>query len=416
MFHRIHSNDKGIKEMINKYFLVFMFIAGCASVKETDGPTSLALGLDPVVNVISRKVSRTVHEMSGDSILYPRSIPIDGKWRTIPIQDWTSGFFPGILWNVSELTGDTSLRTSAVRWTEGLTSNQFYSGTHDIGFMMYSSFGKGYQFTGNESYKKILLQTAGTLTTRYRPAVGSIKSWDNRVWPYPVIIDNMMNLELLFWASKNGGTQEMYDIAYSHAEKTMKNHFRSDGSTYHVISYDTLDGHVDWKGTVQGFSDSSCWSRGQAWAIYGFTMSYRYTNDERFLVTAQRAADYFIGHLPADMIPYWDFQAPNIPNEPRDVSAAAIAASALFELSGRVKNSEQQKKYYAAAVSMLEALIRKPYFAEESRESSILQYGVGNKPAGREIETSLIYGDYYFIEALMRFKNTPPEFAGVHPL
>ncbi len=400
--------------MIRKYIVLFLFIAGCAPVKESIEPSSLSECIDPVVNVISRKVSQTVREMSGDSISYPRSISIAGKWRTVPIEDWTSGFFPGILWNMSELTGDTSLRSSAIRWTEGLTPNQYNVCTHDVGFMMNSSFGKGYQYTGNDSYKKILLQTARTLSKRYVPIIGCIKSWDNRVWPYPVIIDNMMNLELLFWASKNGGTQQMYDIAYSHAEKTMKNHFRSDWSTYHVLSYDTSDGHVIWKGTVQGFSDSSCWARGQAWAIYGFTMSYRYTNDERFLATAQHAADYFINHLPADMIPYWDFQAPNIPNEPRDVSAAAIAASGLLELSGFVKDDSLRTKYYSAAVSVLEALIHKPYFSEGSSESGILQYGVGNKPAGREVETSLIYGDYYFIEALMRFKNTRSIFEGIH--
>ncbi len=397
-------------------FVVLIFIAGCAPVKESIEPQPRTSSLDTVVDIISHKVAQTVRQMSGDSIMYPRSIPIDGKWKTIPIEDWTSGFFPGILWNVSELTGDAALRSSAARWTEGLTPIQYYSGSHDIGFMVYSSFGNGFQFTKNESYKEVLIQTARTLTSRYRPAVGCIKSWDNRVWPYPVIIDNMMNLELLFWASKNGGTQQMYDIAFSHAEKTMQNHFRSDWSTYHVLSYDTTDGHVNWKGTVQGYSDSSCWSRGQAWAIYGFAMSYRFTRDERFLATAQHAADYFIGHLPGDKIPYWDFQAPGIPNEPRDVSAAAIAASAMFELSGFVKDAGLQKKYYTAAVSILDALMRKPYFAEGSKESCILQYGVGNKPAGREVETSLIYGDYYFIEAIMRFKKAQSNFAGVHPL
>jgi hypothetical protein len=392
--------------------IVIIVLSGCASIQENTAPLTLENDLDRVMNVISGKVTQTVTEMSGDSILYPRSIPVSGKWRTIPIRDWTSGFFPGILWNVSELTGNAFLRTSAERWTEGLRPLQYYTGSHDIGFMMYSSFGKGYQYTRKEAYKEVLLQTARTLTTRFQPTVGCIKSWDNRKWPYPVIIDNIMNLELLFWASKNGGTQQMYDIAFSHAEKTMKNHFRSDWSTYHVLSYDTADGHILWKGTVQGSSDSSCWARGQAWAIYGFTMTYRFTNDERFLETARNAADYFLAHLPSDMIPYWDFQAPNIPNEPRDVSAAAITASALLELCRFVKDDALRKKYYRSAVSILEALKRKPYFTEGSRESGILQYGVGNKPSGIEIESALIYGDYYFIEALMRFKEINSQYAG----
>ena len=220
----------------------------------------------------------------------------------------------------------------------------------------------------------------------------------------------MMNLELLFWAAKNGGTQRMYDIAFSHAEKTMQNHFRPDGSTYHVLSYDTLDGSLLWKGTHQGYADTSCWSRGQAWALYGFTMSYRFTRDQRFLQTAMRAADYFIDHLPADKVPYWDFQAPNIPNELRDASAAAIAASGLFELSGYSPDDVIKKKYFSTAVSILQSLSRQPYFTENYTVAGIISYAVGNKPAGNDVDVSLIYGDYYYIEALMRYKKLNSQF------
>ena len=359
---------------------------------------------DPLVEIISKKVSNTVQEF-GDSTAYPRSTSREGKWKTGPIQSWTSGFFPGILWYMNELTGDSSFRKSAERWTEGLTPLQFYGGSHDIGFMVFCSFGNGYRLTQNAEYKKIILQTAITLTGRYNPTVGCIKSWDNRKWQYPVIIDNMMNLELLFWSSYNGGTRTMYDVAVKHAENTMQNHFRPDGSTYHVVNYDTTNGNVISKETHQGYSDSSCWSRGQAWAMYGFTMTYRYTKDERFLQTAQKAAEYYIAHLPDDHITYWDFNAPNIPNEPRDASSSSIAASALFELSGLVKNEASRKKFYDAAVSILESLTHKPYFSDQTKDVGILKYAVGNKPAGTEIDVSLIYGDYYFIEALMRFKQ-----------
>ncbi len=393
-----------VKQMFKILIISFLLISGCATVENLNDQRNLPQRFDPLVKIISNKVSHTIKEI-GDTVAYPRSTTIEGKWKTIPIRDWTSGFFPGILWYMNELTGDNTFRKSAVRWTEGLIPLQFYSGSHDIGFMVFSSFGNGYRATNNGEYKKVILQTANTLTTRFNPSVGCIKSWDNRKWKYPVIIDNMMNLELLFWASKNGGTRQMYDIAFSHAEKTMQNHFRPDGSTYHVLDYDTLNGKVSWKGTHQGFSDSSCWSRGQAWAIYGFTMSYRFTNDERFLRTAQNAAEYFISHLPKNQVPYWDFQAPNIPKESRDVSAASIAASSLFELSSFVKDDVLRNKYYTTAVSILESISRKPYFCEESTDSGILKYAVGNMPAGTEIDVSLIYGDYYFVEALMRYKE-----------
>jgi hypothetical protein len=288
-----------------------------------------------------------------------------------------------------EYTSDPVFKSAAERWTAGITGQQFNSGTHDVGFMVFNSFGNGNRLFPSEPYKKVILQAAQTLATRFNPTIGCIKSWDNRKWDYPVIIDNMMNLELLFWASDNGGTRDMYDIAVRHAETTMLNHFRPDGSTFHVL----------------GYADGSCWSRGQAWAMYGFTMSYRYTKDPRFLATAQRAAGYFIDHLPPDHVPYWDFNAPNIPNEPRDVSAGAIAASALLELSGFVKDETVSQRYLRTGVSILESLSVRPYFVEDSNSPGILQHAVGNKPSNGEVDVSLIYGDYYFIEALLRYQR-----------
>ena len=340
-----------------------------------------------------------------DGLKFPRSTSLDGTWKTVSIYDWTSGFFPGCLWYAFENNHNPFFKKAAEQWTQELDSIQYYRGTHDLGFMIFCSYGNGYRLTKNQNYKNVILQTAKSLITRFNPKVGCIKSWDDSRWPYPVIIDNMMNLELLFWASRNGGTKDIYNIALSHAEKTMQNHFREDGSTYHVIGYDTATGKVLTKETAQGCADSSCWARGQAWSIYGFTVSYRFTKDRRFLHTAQRAADYFIAHLPADYVPYWDFQAPNIPDATRDASAAAIAASGLFELSTYAVDPVLRKKYYEAAENILRSLCSSSYLAEGTSSHAILNHCVGHEPNNNEIDVSLIYADYYFLEALSRYKS-----------
>ena len=380
-------------------------IGGCAAPHAKESPDRpLISRWENITDILSQKIQRTVRECS-DSLSYPRSVAPNERWVTVPIRDWTSGFFPGILWYMYEMTREMSFEASARRWTQGLAPIQWYTGFHDVGFMAVCSFGNGYRLTRDESYKAVILQTARTLTTRYNPVVGCIRSWDNRRWKFPVIVDNMMNLELLFWASLNGGTKEMYDIAVRHAETTMRNHFRPDGSTYHVLDYDTANGSVISRVTHQGYADSSCWSRGQAWAIYGFTMSFRYTRDPRFLETARRAADYFLRRLPPDHVPYWDFDAPNIPDEPRDASAGAIAASALMELSGYVEGSPDRDRYFLSAVAIVEALSVPPYLSAEPSSRGVLQHAVGNKPGGGEIDVSLIYGDYYFIESLLRYRR-----------
>ena len=382
-----------------------VIIGGCAAPHPKESPhRPLTSRWENITDVLSQKIQRTVRECS-DSLSYPRSAAPNERWVTVPIRDWTSGFFPGVLWYMYEMTGEKSFEASARRWTQGLAPIQWYTGSHDVGFMVFCSFGNGHRLTRDESYKAVILQTARTLTTRYNPVVGCIRSWDNRRWKFPVIVDNMMNLELLFWASRNGGTKEMYDIAVRHAETTMRNHFRPDGSTYHVLDFDTANGSVISRVTHQGYADSSCWSRGQAWAIYGFTMTYRYTRDPRFLETARRAADYFLRRLPSDHVPYWDFDAPNIPDEPRDASAGAIAASALLELSGYMEGSPDRDRYFQRAVSMIEALSVPPFLTAEPSSRGILQHAVGNKPGGGEIGVSLIYGDYYFIESLLRYRR-----------
>lgn len=342
---------------------------------------------------------------------YPRSYNVEQSIVTVKSSDWTSGFFPGILWYMHEHTQDPVWKNHAEIWTAGLEEEKNNTSTHDLGFMLYNSFGNGYRLTKNSEYKNILLQAAKSLASRYNSKVGCIQSWEHGKWEYPVIIDNMMNLELLFWASKVSGDKSFYKIAVSHANNTLKNHFRKNGSSYHVVDYDTKSGKVISKTTAQGYANESTWARGQAWGLYGFTMTYRETRDTIFLNQAQKIANYFIRYLPKNKIPYWDFEAPNIPFEFQDASAAAIGASALLELSQY--SAVYREKYFNTAAEILKTLSSPAFFAQENTNGNfILMHGVGSKPSNMEVNVPLIYSDYYFIEALLRhqalIKNAGP--------
>jgi len=270
-----------------------------------------------------------------DSMRFPRAVK-DGALVAVASNDWTSGFYSGNLWLMYDHTKNKKWEIAARKWTAGLEKEKFNTHTHDLGFMLYCSFGNGYRLTKDPAYKEILLQGAKSLSSRFRKNTGVIRSWNHGKWQFPVIIDNMMNLELLFWATKMTGDSSFYKIAVTHANTTMKNHFRPDNSSYHVVNYDTLNGSVLDKVTHQGYSDESAWARGQAWGLYGYTVAYRETKDKRYLEQAVRIADFYLNHpnLPKDKVPHWDFNAPNIPNEERDASAAAIAASGLLEPCG----------------------------------------------------------------------------------
>jgi unsaturated chondroitin disaccharide hydrolase len=347
----------------------------------------------------AQQLAAMIHTLPTTS--YPTTTNSQGQWQTTSAGSWISGFFPGSLWFMYERTSDTAWRGNAQAWQAGIESQKFTTTTHDLGFMIFNSFGNGYRLTGDEAYRQVVLTAAGSLATRYSPVVGCIRSLDGRPDEFKVIIDNMMNLELLFWASKHGGKPEWYDIAVSHALKTRQEHVRADGSTYHQIIYDPATGAVRKKGTVQGYRDDTTWARGQAWAIYGFTMTYRETNDSRFLETARKTADYFLSNLPPDHVPYWDFQAPAIPNEPRDSSAAAIAASGLLELSQLEPDAARKQSYLSGALAILVALSTPAYLAEGTTTRAILLHGTNYKPGG-DYDTGLIWGDYYFLEGLLR--------------
>ncbi|MDD2798605.1 MAG: glycoside hydrolase family 88 protein [Bacteroidales bacterium] len=317
--------------------------------------------------------------------------------------DWTSGFFPGSLWYLYELTKNDSCKKEAIRYTEFLEKAQYRTDTHDLGFIVYCSYGNGFRLTGDPDYKAVLETASQSLMTRYHPTVGLVKSWDKRKWEYPVIIDNMLNLELLCEGSKLSGNPNPLQAAISHADKTIINHFRPDNSCYHVVDYDSITGNVKNRGTHQGFCDSSSWARGQGWALYGYTMMYRETKKLIYLEQAQKVAEFILHHpnLPKDKIPYWDFSAPNMPNAPRDASAAAIYASALIELSGYVT---EKNDYLQIAGEILKTLSSEEYLAKVGENGFfILKHSTGNWPSKSEIDAPLSYADYYYLEAMVRY-------------
>ena len=341
-----------------------------------------------------------------DSIDFPRSMSVKtGVIKKVPSKDWTSGFYVGNLWQIYSITGDSRYKEYAIKWNPFLEKEKFNSGTHDMGFKIYCSFGKGFEITQSEEYKKVIIKSAQTLCTRFNKKIGSIKSWDNREkWVFPVIIDNMMNLELLFEASKMTGDDSYRKIAIQHANTTLKNHFRKDNSCFHVIGYDTITGKVKSKNTHQGYSDSSSWARGQSWAVYGFTMAYRYTNDKAYLKQAEATAKFFIKHknMPTDGIPYWDFNAPTIPNTTRDASAAAIMASALIELYSITKKA----KYLNYSNKVIQSLSSDKYLLNESVNAPfILDHSTGDWSKKSELDEPINYADYYFLEAIIRQKK-----------
>lgn len=328
--------------------------------------------------------------------------------------DWRSGFFPGSVWYLYELTGDERYLPLAEKYTEAIQKAQYLTWHHDIGFIINCSFGNGLRLTGNKGYESVMVQAAKSLVTRFRPAAKVIQSWDvngnswqsQRGWQCPVIIDNMMNLELLFEATKLSGDSTYYRVAVEHADRTLAEHFRPDGSCYHVVDYDLKDGRVRYKQTAQGFSDESIWSRGQAWAIYGFTVCYRETKQRKYLDQALKTLVMMKDHprLPKDLIPYWDMDAPQIPNEPRDVSSASCIASALYELATFDIPEAKQCKEYADRI--LTSLASSQYRAALGTNGNfILMHSVGSIPHKSEIDVPLNYADYYYLEALKRKKE-----------
>ena len=384
-------------------FILFTALVGCSSSRFLN---------EAHFDYLEEQTRKTLHSIpaSGDTVI-PRNVNKGStQWRYVSYQDWTSGFWPGILWYLYEATKDEKWKIEADRFTRILNPlSQMPAIDHDLGFMIFNSFGNGYRLTGNDEYKAVVLRTADILATLYNPKVGTILSWPrpvpNMEWPqHNTIMDNMINLEMLFWASKNGGSQKLYDIAVKHAETTMKNQFRPDYTSYHVVVYDRDTGRKIKAVTHQGYADETMWARGQSWAIYGYTMTYRETRKPEFLDFAQKVTDVYLERLPEDLIPYWDFSAPGIPNEPKDASAAAVTASALLELSTLVPDKTKAHLYFEKAEKMLAALSSDRYLSKD-KNSAFLLHSTGHKPNSSEVDASIIYADYYYIEALLRLKK-----------
>ena len=365
--------------------------------------------------------------------MYPRTVNNSGETRLIgaePLKsgaNWTTGFYPGVLWQLYAYIGDVEWKVKAEKVTRALEVQKDQIYHHDIGFIIMASFGKAYDYCPSEYYKNVIVHAANSQLARFSEITGTTKSWDSWVsrggtyrTNFPVIIDNLMNLDLLFKAYELSGEEKFLNAALSHADKTMANHIREDGSAFHLVAYNPETGEVDARKTSQGFSDSSAWSRGQAWAIYGFTMCYRFTGKPEYLATAVKAADFFINHknLPEDFIPYWDFNIGEFTDyewaydpdrfaeEPRDASAAAATASALLELKNYVNDPAKAAEYHEAAVRMLTSLASPEYMAERGENNYfLLKHSVASVPHNSSIDKPEAYADYYFLEALLKLKN-----------
>lgn len=341
----------------------------------------------------------------------PKTIGRKGELETCSSAWWVSGFFPGVLWYLYEDQNNDELKKYATEYSLRVEDQKYTTDNHDVGFMILCSFGNAYRLTGNSEYKEVIKTASESLITRFAPSTGCIRSWDScswsKQWKYPVIIDNMMNLEMLMWAAQNCKVDTFAQVAISHANTTMRNHFRDNYSSFHVVSYEPETGEIEKKTTAQGYSNESAWARGQGWGLYGYTMMYRFTKDRKYLKYAKKIADFIINHpnLPEDKIPYWDFDAPNIPDALRDASAGALICSALLELS-EYAGPLKSRKYLQVAEKQIESLCSDNYLAKEgTNQNFILEHSVGHMPNKTEIDVPLTYADYYFVEALLRYKK-----------
>jgi len=407
IFLHVQTLKNQMKKGIQKsYFLVALatlLMASCQPKQE-----SMTALIKDRLDCSVEKSLLMAESLKDNPNLLPRSFNAKGDLVTSNSAWWCSGFFPGVLWYLYQNNNSDVLLDYARNYTARIEKEKDNTGTHDLGFMLYCSFGNGFRLTGDTAYRSILLTGAESLASRFDPVVGCIQSWGaNRQWQYPVIIDNMMNLEFLFWASKESGNPKYRDICVTHADNTIKHFYRPDYSSYHVVSFDPATGQVEVKNTHQGYSDDSAWARGQVWGLYGFVVMYRETGDTKYLEHAKNIAAFLLNHpnLPEDKIPYWDFNAPNIPHALRDASAGAIMASALIELSGYV-DAALAKTCIDVAETQIRTLSSPEYFTEKGTYGNfILKHGVGHIPGNSEVDAPLTYGDYYYIEALTRFQS-----------
>ena len=337
--------------------------------------------------------------------IYPRSINKEGALWTSNYKWWCSGFYPGSMWYVYEYTGDEKIKELALKYQAGLEPLRFRKDDHDIGFQLMCSYGNCLRLTEDQTCVPVLIDGANSLASRFDPEVGCTRSWSFGKWSFPVIVDNMMNMELLLKAAELGGSDSLKNVALAHARTTMKNHFREDKSCFHLVDYNPETGEVVGKQTVQGLADDSAWARGQAWGLYGFTMVYRFCKEQDILDHAIAIAEYLLPRLPEDGVPFWDYDSAEIPNDVRDASAAAIMASSLIELSQYV-DAEKAERYLATAEKMIRTLASDEYLCAEGEDYGfLLKHSTGNKNTDSEVDVPLTYADYYFLEALIRWSR-----------
>ena len=337
--------------------------------------------------------------------IYPRSINKEGALWTSNYKWWCSGFYPGSMWYVYEYTGDEKIKELALKYQAGLEPLRFRKDDHDIGFQLMCSYGNCLRLTEDQTCVPVLIDGANSLASRFDPEVGCTRSWSFGKWSFPVIVDNMMNMELLLKAAELGGSDSLKNVALAHARTTMKNHFRDDKSCFHLVDYNPETGEVVGKQTIQGLADDSAWARGQAWGLYGFTMVYRFCKEQDILDHAIAIAEYLLPRLPEDGVPFWDYDSAEIPNDVRDASAASIMASGLIELSQYV-DAEKAERYLATAEKMLRTLASEEYLCAEGEDYGfLLKHSTGNKNTDSEVDVPLTYADYYFLEALIRWSR-----------
>ena len=396
------------------FIFVFIFLVGCQSVVFANDSASDKLDklIDQTIKTSLSSLAKSVEEVKNYS-LYPNYGTKDFKWQLQTSQDWTCGFYPGNLWYAYELSKDAKFKVWAEKWTAGIEKEKFNNKTHDLGFRFVCSFGNGLRLapadTITRRYKELLLTAAATTDNRFSPLIGQYPSdWDTQdkkdEFPnsIPTIVDVMMNLELLLWASENGGDPKIKERCITHANTSFRDFVRTDGGTYHVVRYDNKTGKVVDKGQLQGNVDSSTWSRGQAWMVYGYTVMYRFTKDPIYLKNAMSLADYFIAHLPADKVANWDFQSKL---DHRDASASAIVCSALFEMQKHIKSEKKRQHYLSEAKAILTSLCRPPYFTEGKGTNCLLYHSTQYFHKTQNTDVPSSFADYYFMEALLRYKN-----------
>ena len=403
-------------EKLNKvksyFILIFigsLFLLNCRNTREVTFEETRSpehFGIDTLLELYLSKY-KTFIDSHSDSSLFPRSFEND-QLHMVTSEDWTSGFFPGILWYLYEYSGDIDFLHAAQSWTYALKDQSHNTSTHDVGFIINSSFGQGYRITRDESYKEVLNKAAESLASRYVDEIGCIKSLDEiDNFNYPVLIDNMVNLEILYKAWKLNNNEKYFHIANKHAINTMEKQFRNDFSAFQVIDYDQRTFLPKYRGSFQGYSDSTAWARGQSWGLYGFVVAFRETRDRVYLDQSIRIASYILGHenFPEDCIPYWDFLSPDIPDTYRDATAAAILASALIELSS-FSEVKQPEQYVNVAKNIIHTMVTQGYITNQNEyENFVLNQGIGSIPADSEVGVPIIYGDYYLLEALLKYKN-----------